>query len=193
MPKSTISRLPGSASSKRGLDHRQPPSQLASATRQCHNSLVTLTVRISGFGAPTAHREKVGLDPGHCYILQETAREHHWHGMGLLSIKAFAGGRAHYDVGCGHYAVDDASYLVLNEGQPYTINIESARPVVSFCLFFACGFVEEVQRSLALPTEQLLDSPGGGGGAPVKFFEKNYPHDQVISPALFRLRAAVAK
>ena len=193
MPKSTIFRLPGSASSKRGLDHRHPPSQLASAIQLCNNFFVTLTVRTSGLGAPIALREKRGLDPGRCYILQETAREHHWHGTGLLSIKSFAGGRAHYDVGCGHYAVDDASYLVLNEGQRYAINIESARPVESFCLFFARGFVEEVQRSLALPTEQLLDSPDGGGGAPVKFFEKNYPHDQVISPALFRLRAAVAK
>jgi len=155
--------------------------------------LVTLTVRTGGFAAPTALRERRGLDPGRCHILHETAREHHWHGTGLLSIKSFAGGRAHYDVGCGHYGVDDASYLVLNDGQPYAINIASARSVGSFCLFFARGFVEEVQRSLALPTEQLLDSPDGGGGAPVKFFEKNYPHDQVISPALFRLRAAVAK
>src|SRR6266446_5321895 len=193
MPKSTIYRRAGSASSERGLDNHRPPSQLASTTRLCHNLLVTLTVRTSGLGAPTDLRERRGLDPGRCYILHETAREHHWHGIGLLSIKSFAGSRAHYDVGYGHYAVDDASYLVLNEGQPYAINIESARPVGSFCLFFARGFVEEVQRSLALPTKQLLDSPDGAGGAPVKFFEKNYPHDQVISPALFRLRAAVAK
>ena len=113
--------------------------------------------------------------------------------MGLLSIKVFHGGRAHYDVGCGHYAVDDAAYLVLNDGQPYAINIDAARPVSSFCLFFARGFVEEVQRSLTLKTERLLDAPDGDSAAPVRFFEKNYPHDLILSPALFRLHAAVAK
>src|SRR5436189_3711227 len=123
-----------------------------------------------------------------CWILHASARQYYWKGAGSLSIKTFAGGRAHYTVGRGHHAVDETSYLVLNEGQTYAINIDSRAQVESFCLFFAPGFAEEVQRSLSLKAEQLLDQPEPGSGAPVHFFEKNYSHDRLLSPALFRLR-----
>jgi len=95
-------------------------------------------------------------------------------------------------VGCGHHAVDERSYLVLNEGQSYSIDIESRQPVESFCVFFAPGFVEEVQRNLSLKPERLVDEPAGRDGPPVRFFEKNYPHDRTLSPALRRLRRAYA-
>jgi len=127
-----------------------------------------------------------------CWILHERAREYYWQGAGQLSIKAFFGGRAHYRVGCGHHAVDDRGYLVLNEGQTYSINIESPQPVESFCLFFAQGFAEEVEQSLSVKTQRLLDEGGTGRAAPIRFFEKNYAHDRVLSPALLRLRKAYA-
>jgi AraC family transcriptional regulator len=122
------------------------------------------------------------------WILHERASEYHWKGKGQLSIKTFFGGRAHYNVGCGHYAVDDASYLILNEGQAYTIQIESNEPVESFCLFFASGFAEDIQRTLTQKAERLLDEPNSGEPAAVQFFEKNYAHDRILSPALLRLR-----
>ena len=106
-----------------------------------------------------------------------------------MSIKTFFGGRAQYKVGNGCHAVDEASYLVLNEGQTYAIDIESRQPVESFCLFFAPGFVEEVRRSLLAGPGRLLDQPEGAETVPVRFFEKNYAHDDVLSPALLRLRA----
>src|SRR5256714_8090028 len=123
-----------------------------------------------------------------CWILHATARQHHWNGAGWLSIKTFTGGRAHYAVGRGHHLVDETSYLVLNQDQTYTINIDSRTPVESFCIFLAPGFAEEVQRSLSLKPERLLDQPQPGVRAPVHFFEKNYSHDRVLSPALFRLQ-----
>jgi AraC family transcriptional regulator len=135
-----------------------------------------------------------GASPGRgCWILHERARDYYWQGAGQLSIKTFAGGRAHYQVGCGRHAVDEASYLVLNEGQTYSIDIESRQPVESFCLFFAPGFIEEVQQSLSLKPGRLLDQPVGMRGAPVRFFEKNYLHDRVLSPALRSLRMGHAQ
>ncbi|HET8626523.1 MAG TPA: AraC family transcriptional regulator [Thermomicrobiales bacterium] len=122
-------------------------------------------------------------------ILHARARRHYWEGEGRLSIKTFAGGRALYRAGGGYYAVDEAAYLVLNEGQPYAIAIESPTPVESFCVFFAPGFAGEVARSLTLPAGRLLDEPDGGA-TPVSFFERTYPHDEIVSPALRRLRAA---
>jgi hypothetical protein len=79
--------------------------------------------------------------------------------VGQLSIKSFFGGRAHYRVGRAYHAVDASSYLILNEGQTYAIEIQSREPVESFCLFFAPGFVEETRRSLSCKTLSLLDEP----------------------------------
>jgi AraC family transcriptional regulator len=137
--------------------------------------------------APTATAK------GNCWILHERGRQYYWKGKGQLSIKTFSGGRAQYQVGSGHHAVDESSYLVLNEGQTYSINLESRQPVESFCVFFAAGFVEEVQRSLSSRPERLLDDPFVGESPPIHFFEKNYSHDRVLSPALMRLRRGYAR
>lgn len=70
------------------------------------------------------------------FILHGVGQQHYWEGTGLLSIKSFTHGRALYNTGKGLYAVDESSYLILNDEQPYSITIESARPVESFCIFF---------------------------------------------------------
>jgi|ERR1043166_6779725 AraC-like DNA-binding protein len=129
---------------------------------------------------------------GQSWILHERAREHYWKGKGQLSIKTFFGGRTQYRVGCGCHVVDDSSYLVLNEGQDYEIEINSRPAVESFCLFLAPGLAEEVQQSLAARAERLLDHAGCDEAKPVRFFEKNYRHDAVLSPALCRLRKTFA-
>src|SRR4051812_29989418 len=122
------------------------------------------------------------------WILHERARKHYWSGIGALSIKCFFSGRAHYKVGCGHHSVDEFSYLVLNEGQRYEIEIDAREPVESFCLFFGPGLVGEVQRDLSSPSRQILDDPEFRPEQPVRFFERNYVHDGVLSPVIRRLR-----
>jgi AraC-like DNA-binding protein len=122
------------------------------------------------------------------HILHERGFSHHWQGVGPLSIKCFFRGRALYDVGLGRYAVDDSSYLILNEGQTYSVDIEAENEIESFCIFFEHGLAESVQRSLDTKTTELLDEPDQPGRAS-NFFEKTYPHDEILSPALLRLRA----
>jgi AraC family transcriptional regulator len=122
------------------------------------------------------------------WILHAQARAYHWQGNGQLSIKTFFGGRAHYRVGSGHHAVDESSYLVLNDGQNYEISIEARQPVESFCVFFGGGLVEDVSRGISRNRKSLLDDPHSQDIAPARFFEKNYTHDQILSPALLRLR-----
>jgi AraC-like DNA-binding protein len=123
------------------------------------------------------------------FIINETSRRHHWSGVGCLSIKSFHGGEALYDVGRGRYRVGSDSYLILNQSQPYEIAVEAEKAIESFCLFFEDGFAEEVFYSLATPAVKLLDNPQAPQSAPVCFFEKTYPHDDILSPALFRLKA----
>jgi AraC-like DNA-binding protein len=129
------------------------------------------------------------LHTGH--ILHARSRHYYWRGEELLSIKAFFSGRALYDAGGGTYAVDPRSYLVLNHGQTYTITIDSPTKVESFCLFFDSGFAEEMYRSLITGPEHLLAMPELPDTAAIHFFERTYPHDDLLSPALLQLRAAV--
>jgi AraC family transcriptional regulator len=122
------------------------------------------------------------------WILHEQSSEYRWEGSSQLSIKSFFGGRAHYTVGRGHHAVGEASYLVLNEGQSYAIEIASKTPVESFCLFFAPGLAAEVEQTLAMRSERLLDCSLPSNAPPIRFYERNYAHDQTLSPRLLRLR-----
>jgi AraC family transcriptional regulator len=126
------------------------------------------------------------------YILHERAAQFDGAGVGELSIKSFFGGQATYTVGRGRYAVDDRAYLLLNQGQPYAISIESEAPVESFCIFFRAGFAEEVQRSLTATTDQLLLDAVGPSRPALQFFERTYPHDDLLSPTLLRVRQALA-
>ncbi|HEU0177055.1 MAG TPA: AraC family transcriptional regulator [Blastocatellia bacterium] len=128
---------------------------------------------------------------GFSFIISETARRHHWSGAGCLSIKSFHGGEALYDVGRGRYRVGSNSYLILNQSQPYEITVDSEKALASFCVFFESGFAEEVNYGLITPAAKLLENPRPARVEPVCFFEKTYPHDDILSPALFRFKAAL--
>lgn len=126
------------------------------------------------------------------YILHARARAYHGAGEGWLSIKSFVAGRALYEADGGRFAVDDASYLVLNHGQPYALTIAEPHPVESLCVFFAPGVAAEAQRVLTAPTARLLDEPQRRADAVPSFVARTYRHDALVSPALRALRAALA-
>jgi hypothetical protein len=67
---------------------------------------------------------------------------------GPLSIKSVRSGEALWETTCGRFPLRPGSYLVVNDGHPYSLTIESARPVETFCLFFRRGLVEDVRRAL---------------------------------------------
>lgn len=127
------------------------------------------------------------------YILHERAREYYGEGTGALSIKSFFHGQAFYEIGRGRYRLDDQSYLVVNQGQPYAVTIDSATEVESFCIFFEAGFAEDVSRSFLTPTDRLLLDPEPRASTPITFFERSYSHDGSLSPALFHLRAMLGR
>ncbi len=138
--------------------------------------------------------ESPGMLGNPSFILHEKGyRRYHAEGTGSLSIKSFYNGQAFYEVGCGRFAVDDNSYLILNHGQPYSITIDSASPMESFCIFFAGGFAEEVHRSLINNTARLVDAPEMSVMPSINFFEKTYQHDDILSPALRHFRAVLAQ
>lgn len=125
------------------------------------------------------------------FVISETARRHHWSGAGCLSVKSFRGGEALYDIGRGRYRVGSNSYLILNQCQPYEITVDSEQAIDSFCVFFEDGLAEEVNYSLITPAAKLLDDQHPARVEPVCFFERTYPHDDILSPALFGFKAAL--
>lgn len=123
-----------------------------------------------------------------CQVLFERSHLFSGSGVGALSIKSFRHGEALYAVGSARYRVNDDCYLVLNQGQEYTITIDAKRPVESFCLFFAAALADDVYRSFTTTTEKLVDDPAYVMTTPIQFFERTYRHDDTLSPALQRLR-----
>ncbi|HZP83343.1 MAG TPA: AraC family transcriptional regulator [Chthonomonadaceae bacterium] len=110
---------------------------------------------------------------------------------GPLGIKTCFGGQETYEVEGGRFAVDASSYCVLNNGQRYASAIHSSQTVESFCIWFRPAFAEQVLSGLCSPDDRLLDDPQRVSGQPVAFFERLYPHDDLVSPVLFRIRQAI--
>jgi AraC-like DNA-binding protein len=123
-------------------------------------------------------------------VLRGRNRTYHYHNtQPELSIKTMANGHAIYDIEGARFAVEDTHFLILNAWQDYIIDIESPTVVESFCIFFPHGWAEEVERGLTMPDEHLLDSASDGQLS--QFFEQLYPHDNLISPMLWEVRAAL--
>jgi len=105
-----------------------------------------------------------------------------------LSLKCMFNGRALYRIPGAEFSVDDGGYLILNNRQPYSIEIASPTRVETFVLWFPDGWAEEVLGGLTRPNEHLLEAAGNRGVA--SFFERYTPHDKTVSPKVRELRAA---
>src|SRR5262249_39981326 len=68
-------------------------------------------------------------------------------------------GSAMWEVESQRFIVHEGMYVVLNDGQKYTITIDSSEPVTTFCVFFKRGFVEDVYRNRSTGASALLDDP----------------------------------
>ena len=113
-------------------------------------------------------------------MLWGSARRHHVREFaGPLSIKTVVRGTAEWRAGNASFELDANSYLLLNDGQRYTITVDSREPVETLCLFFARGFVEDAWNSLTLPAAALLDHPERETS--VGFYERLRRHDGRIA------------
>jgi len=85
----------------------------------------------------------------HNLILCASARAHHVKDYpGPLSIKTVVTGQAEWRHERRSQAVAQDSFLVLSDGEPYSLDIDAREPVHTRCVFFAKGFVESVHQSM---------------------------------------------
>jgi AraC-like DNA-binding protein len=138
---------------------------------------------------PIVAKSRASLQDATLFVAQ--GRVHHaFASKPLLSIKCMFNGTALYRVSRALFAVDETGYLVLNHEQAYEIEINSPTRLESFIVFFPDRWATEVLRSLSLSTDHLLDDPEGNCSESIHFFERLTPHDDVVSPALAKLRSA---
>ena len=78
---------------------------------------------------------------------------------GPLSIKTVVRGVVSWETGGRQLVVDPASFLVLGDGERYSMDIDAARPVETACVFFRARFVEEHAQDATTPIEASLDDP----------------------------------
>jgi AraC family transcriptional regulator len=67
---------------------------------------------------------------------------------GPLSIKSVTEGTVVWKSGGRELVVDRDSFLILNHGEPYSMEIDAREPVSTLCVFFEPGFVESVRASM---------------------------------------------
>jgi AraC-like DNA-binding protein len=112
---------------------------------------------------------------------------------GALSIKAVLAGSVIWETGGQRFVVRENSYLVVNQGQPYTFTIDSPTPSTTLSVFFQHCFVEEVHRALTLSDSALLDSPDGAPPGSLIFRQRLEPQPSGVLTALRSLHAARAR
>jgi AraC family transcriptional regulator len=110
--------------------------------------------------------------------------------VGPLSIKSIVdGGVATWETPTARHLLAPTSLLVLNRGQRYSMTIDAAAPVETFCLFFAPTFVPSARRALVASDRALLDEPEDDG-APFEMAEAVQPAPRLMQ-LLRRMHAAM--
>jgi AraC family transcriptional regulator len=104
-----------------------------------------------------------------------------------LSVKSARGGCEHYYIDSRRVAVDDDSFMILNDGRTYGSRIRSSEPVESFTIFFRPGMAEEVASTLRASPEHLLELSAQSQASP-QFAEHLRRHDRTITPILRYIR-----
>jgi AraC-like DNA-binding protein len=78
---------------------------------------------------------------------------------GPLSIKTVLRGEAAWIVAGRELVVDAASFLVLGDAEPYSMDMNSAVPVETCCVFFQRGFTERIAQDATTSLASSLDDP----------------------------------
>jgi len=93
-------------------------------------------------------------------VLRASARRHRVKDfLGPLSIKSVLHGEVTWIVEGRKLVIDSNTFLILNDGQKYSMELDAHHPVETCCAFFQQGFVERVAQDMTSPLQTSLDTP----------------------------------
>ena len=112
---------------------------------------------------------------------------------GPLSIKSVISGEVGWVVDGRNIVVDTQSFLVLGDGQKYSMNVDAQTPVETCCAFFRRGFVEQVTQDMTSPLQASIDEPQRQA-PPLEFLSRFHtdPTGRIL-PSLRSLAARCSK
>ncbi|WP_109489478.1 AraC family transcriptional regulator [Occallatibacter savannae] len=99
------------------------------------------------------------LGSENCVLAAQSRRHSVRDFPGPLSIKTVTRGRVAWRIDRRDIWVDESTFLILNDGEPYSMEIDAAEPVSTCCIFFKPGFVQNVLRDLYATDDQCLEDP----------------------------------
>ena len=113
---------------------------------------------------------------------------------GPLSIKHVFKGAENYIVNNRKYTVSRNNFLVFNEFQKYSSNINSKENTESFSVFFRPDYARDVLASLLTNDDKILESPFylKRNIQRINFIETLYPNDNIVVPMLTKLRNSIS-
>lgn len=106
-----------------------------------------------------------------------------------LTVKFSIHGLVKYNTPNGEYNVN-GNYLIVNEGQKCSGTVDSAKAVELISVFFEKDFAGEVLGNLTAPEDKLIFNPPVKNHQPIQFFEKLYPIDNFVMPAIMKMKIA---
>ncbi len=109
-----------------------------------------------------------------------------------LSLKSVVRGVARYHTPQGHYLLTPDAFLILNDGQRYSLEFEGGGRIhtETLCPFFQSGFLEQAAASAGESGERHLDHIDPAAPA-LDFCERLYPKTGAVARALADLAAGL--
>lgn len=124
-------------------------------------------------------------------VLDSSSKEHYWQGAGPLSLKLYLSGKATFKVSNRKYIIDEQSYLVLNEGEPYEVIINEETEVEAFCLFFRQNLISDYVRSQKLSDTELMGQPFPEERTEIEFCPHTFKRDEDFNLKIHALKRAI--
>lgn len=128
-----------------------------------------------------------------CIVWGRTRRSRFGPRTHSLSIRAVWGGEERCQFDGRTVAVDDDSFLILNNGRVCTTQIDAAHPVESFAIYFGPPLVERTYGAMTLSIEKALERGDAVVERSAEFLESLQPHDKLVSPVLRFIRLHVLR
>ena len=93
-------------------------------------------------------------------VLHASAKRHRVQDFpGPLSIKSVIRGQVTWIVEGRDLVIDTDTFLILNDGQKYSMEMDAPRPIETCCAFFQQGFAERIAQDMTSSLQSSLDAP----------------------------------